>query len=98
MQAWQTDHTPDFVDALGAAMQDGIGDDLLRLMFTACHPLLSPEARAALTLKLFGGLTTHEIGRAFLASENHPSRSASCAPSAHSARPRWRMKCRAVRP
>lgn len=69
IQAWQTDHTPDFVDALGAAMQDDIGDDLLRLMFTACHPLLSPDARAALTLKLFGGLTTHEIARAFLVSE-----------------------------
>lgn len=69
MQAWQTDHTPDFVDALGEAMQTHIGDDLLRLMFTACHPLLSADARVALTLKLFGGLTTHEIARAFLVSE-----------------------------
>jgi RNA polymerase sigma factor (sigma-70 family) len=60
---------PDFVDALDAARQDQIGDDLLRLMFTACHPLLSPEARVALTLKLLGGLSTHEIARAFLASE-----------------------------
>jgi RNA polymerase sigma factor (sigma-70 family) len=69
MQAWQTDHRPDFVDALGEAMQEHIGDDLLRLMFTACHPLLSADARVALTLKLLGGLTTHEIGRAFLVSE-----------------------------
>ncbi len=60
---------PDFVDALDAARADEIGDDLLRLIFTACHPLLSTEARAALTLKLLGGLTTEEIARAFLASE-----------------------------
>jgi RNA polymerase sigma factor (sigma-70 family) len=60
---------PDFVDALDAARADEIGDDLLRLIFTACHPLLSTEARAALTLKLLGGLTTGEIARAFLVSE-----------------------------
>lgn len=48
---------------------DGIDDDLLRLMFVACHPLLSKEARVALTLKLLGGLTTVEIARAFLTSE-----------------------------
>ena len=60
---------PDFVDALDAARQDDIGDDLLRLVFTACHPLLSPDARVALTLKLLGGLTTAEIARAFLAAE-----------------------------
>jgi RNA polymerase sigma factor (sigma-70 family) len=60
---------PDFVDALDAARQDDIGDDLLRLVFTACHPLLSPEARVALTLKLLGGLTTGEIARAYLAPE-----------------------------
>jgi RNA polymerase sigma-70 factor, ECF subfamily len=48
---------------------DDIGDDLLRLMFTACHPLLSTEARTALTLKLLAGLTTAEIGRAFLVPE-----------------------------
>jgi RNA polymerase sigma factor (sigma-70 family) len=60
---------PDFVDALDAARQDEIGDDLLRLIFTACHPVLSTEARVALTLKLLGGLTTHEIARAFLAAE-----------------------------
>jgi RNA polymerase sigma factor (sigma-70 family) len=48
---------------------DGVGDDLLRLMFTACHPVLSTEARVALTLRLIGGLTTDEIARAFLVSE-----------------------------
>jgi predicted RNA polymerase sigma factor len=51
------------------ALDDPIGDDLLRLMFTACHPLLSTEARAALTLRLLGGLTTDEIARAFLVPE-----------------------------
>ena len=55
---------PDFVDALDAARADEIGDDLLRLIFTACHPVLSTEARAALTLRLLGGLTTEEIARA----------------------------------
>jgi predicted RNA polymerase sigma factor len=60
---------PDFVDALGEAMQDDIGDDLLRLIFTACHPVLSTDARVALTLKLLGGLTTHEIARACLVPE-----------------------------
>jgi predicted RNA polymerase sigma factor len=60
---------PDFVDALDAARQDEIGDDLLRLMFTACHPVLSMDARVALTLKLLGGLTTHEIARAYLVPE-----------------------------
>jgi RNA polymerase sigma-70 factor (ECF subfamily) len=52
-----------------AAADDDIGDDLLRLMFTACHPLLSAEARTALTLKLLAGLTTVEIARAFLVPE-----------------------------
>ena len=54
---------------LDAALDDDIGDDLLRLMFTACHPVLSTEARVALTLRLLGGLTTDEIARAFLAPE-----------------------------
>nr|WP_284502382.1 MULTISPECIES: RNA polymerase sigma factor [unclassified Caballeronia] len=61
--------TPDFVDALDAAREDDIGDDLLRLIFTACHPVLSVDARAALTLRLIGGLTTDEIARAFLVPE-----------------------------
>ncbi|AET95412.1 hypothetical protein BYI23_E002510 (plasmid) [Burkholderia sp. YI23] len=52
-----------------AWMDDAIGDDLLRLVFTACHPVLSPEARVALTLRLLGGLTTDEIARAFLVPE-----------------------------
>ncbi len=54
---------------LEARADDAIGDDLLRLMFTACHPLLSTEARTALTLKLLAGLTTAEIARAFLVPE-----------------------------
>jgi RNA polymerase sigma factor (sigma-70 family) len=52
---------------MDAAIEDDIGDDLLRLMFTACHPVLSADARVALTLRLLGGLTTEEIARAFLA-------------------------------
>jgi RNA polymerase sigma-70 factor (ECF subfamily) len=54
---------------LDAAIDDTIGDDLLRLMFMACHPVLSTEARVALTLRLLGGLTTEEIARAFLVPE-----------------------------
>jgi RNA polymerase sigma factor (sigma-70 family) len=56
---------PDFSEKL----DDEIGDDLLRLVFTACHPVLSTEARVALTLRLLGGLTTDEIARAFLVPE-----------------------------
>jgi len=56
---------PDF----NANLDDKIGDDLLGLMFISCHPVLSTEARAALTLRLLGGLTTDEIARAFLAPE-----------------------------
>jgi RNA polymerase sigma factor (sigma-70 family) len=58
--------TPD----LDAAIDDPVGDDLLRLMFTACHPVLSAESRATLTLRMIGGLTTEEIARAFLVSES----------------------------
>jgi RNA polymerase sigma-70 factor (ECF subfamily) len=54
---------------LDSALDDDIGDDLLRLVFIACHPVLSSEARTALTLRLLGGLTTEEIARAFLAPE-----------------------------
>jgi len=54
------------VQALEESLDDDIGDDLLRLIFTACHPVLSTEARVALTLRLVGGLTTEEIARAFL--------------------------------
>jgi RNA polymerase sigma-70 factor, ECF subfamily len=57
------------VPDLDAALDDNVGDDLLRLMFIACHPVLSTEARVALTLRLLGGLRTDEIARAFLAPE-----------------------------
>jgi RNA polymerase sigma-70 factor (ECF subfamily) len=57
---------PDFE----AALDDNVGDDLLRLVFISCHPVLSTEARVALTLRLLGGLTTEEIARAFLISES----------------------------
>lgn len=53
-----------------ANMDDDIGDDMLRLVFTACHPVLSMEARVALTLRMLGGLTTDEIARAYLVSES----------------------------
>jgi RNA polymerase sigma factor (sigma-70 family) len=64
-QAKQEAAVPDFE----AALDDDIGDDLLRLIFTSCHPVLTTEARLALTLRLLGGLTTDEIARAFLAPE-----------------------------
>src|SRR5690349_18861845 len=57
------------IEDIEAAMDDDVGDELLSLIFTACHPVLSAEARTALTLRLVGGLTTDEIARAFLASE-----------------------------
>jgi len=64
------DHVvPDIAQAVADAEGDVIGDDLLRLIFTACHPVLSADARIALTLKLLGGLSTEEIARAFLVSE-----------------------------
>jgi len=65
LQAQQELAVPDFY----AALDDDIGDDLLRLVFTSCHPVLSTEARVALTLRLLGGLTTEEIARAFLVPE-----------------------------
>jgi predicted RNA polymerase sigma factor len=57
-----TPATPD----IEAAIDDNVGDDVLRLILIACHPVLSTEARVALTLRLLGGLTTDEIARAFL--------------------------------
>ncbi len=57
------------VPDLNAAIDDNVGDDLMRLMFISCHPILSTEARTALTLRLLGGLTTDEIARAFLVPE-----------------------------
>jgi RNA polymerase sigma-70 factor, ECF subfamily len=58
------------VAGFDAALEDDVGDDLLRLVFTACHPVLSTEARTALTLRLLGGLTTEEIARAFLVADS----------------------------
>jgi RNA polymerase sigma factor (sigma-70 family) len=66
LEAEERDSTPDYA----ADIDDDIGNDLLRLMFIACHPVLSTEARVALTLRLLGGLTTAEIARAFLAKES----------------------------
>ena len=57
------------VEELEAAIDDDLGDELLGLIFTACHPVISADARGALTLRLIGGLTTEEIARAFLSSE-----------------------------
>src|SRR5690349_4006334 len=65
IEAEQQHAAPD----LEAAIDEDVGDDLLRLVFTACHPVLSTEARVALTLRLLGGLTTEEIARAFLVPE-----------------------------
>src|SRR5713101_4706718 len=62
LEAQQEMAVPD----LDAAIDDTVGDDLLRLVFISCHPVLSREARVALTLRLLGGLTTDEIARAFL--------------------------------
>ena len=64
--ARQRDAAPDPAEALHDALDDPVGDDLLRLVFTTCHPVLSVEARVALTLRTLGGLTTDEIARAFL--------------------------------
>ena len=65
LELTQSENAPDFA----AALDEDVGDDLLRLMFTASHPVLSTEARVALTLRLLGGLTTEEIARAFLVAE-----------------------------
>jgi RNA polymerase sigma factor (sigma-70 family) len=67
--ARELDEEIDPVEDIEAAMDDDVGDELLALIFTACHPILSAEARAALTLRLIGGLTTEEIARAFLSTE-----------------------------
>jgi RNA polymerase sigma factor (sigma-70 family) len=67
--AYELEAGRDAAPDLDAALDDEVGDDLLRLVFTACHPVLSTEARVALTLRMLGGLTTEEIARAFLVSE-----------------------------
>ncbi len=69
LQAQEAHVVPSVIDTLMAAEADPVGDDLLRLIFTACHPVLPRDAQVALTLKLLGGLSTPEIARAFLASE-----------------------------
>jgi RNA polymerase sigma factor (sigma-70 family) len=70
LETGQGEQEPDLEAAIDAAVDgDDVGDDLLRLMFIACHPVLSTEARVALTLRLLGGLTTPEIARAFLIPE-----------------------------
>ena len=66
LESRQESAEADLVDAI----DDDVGDDMLRLIFTACHPVLSTEARVALTLRLLGGLTTEEIARAFLVPES----------------------------
>ena len=67
--ALELDEADEATDAIEAAIDDDLGDELLGLIFTACHPILSPDARAALTLRVVGGLTTDEIARAFLVGE-----------------------------
>jgi predicted RNA polymerase sigma factor len=64
----EREHATSALD-LAAAADDDIGDDMLSLLFATCHPMLSAPARAALTLRLFGGLSTPEIARAFLVPE-----------------------------
>jgi predicted RNA polymerase sigma factor len=68
-EAREAQFVPSVIDTLIAAEADPVGDDLLRLVFTACHPVLSRDAQVALTLKLVGGLATDEIARAFLVPE-----------------------------
>jgi RNA polymerase sigma factor (sigma-70 family) len=67
--AREQDEADDGPGAIEAALDDDLGDELLGLIFAACHPVLPPEARSALTLRLVGGLTTAEIARAFLSAE-----------------------------
>jgi RNA polymerase sigma factor (sigma-70 family) len=69
MIAWDMEREQQAMPDLDSGLDDDIGDELLRLIFTACHPLLSREARAALSLRMICGLTTEEIARAFLAPE-----------------------------
>jgi RNA polymerase sigma factor (sigma-70 family) len=68
-EAREAQYVPSVIDTLIAAEADPVGDDLLRLVFTACHPVLPRDAQVALTLKLLGGLSTDEIARAFLVAE-----------------------------
>jgi RNA polymerase sigma factor (sigma-70 family) len=70
LEALQNDTHKSALDAAVNALDDEIGDDLLRLVFVSCHPVLSTEARVALTLRMLGGLTAAEIARAYLVSES----------------------------
>jgi predicted RNA polymerase sigma factor len=69
LDALEAHVVPDIAEAIDAARADDIGDDLLRLIFTACHPVLGPDARVALALRVLGGLSTAEIARAYLVPE-----------------------------
>lgn len=69
LEALEAQTVPDFTDTLDERRAGTVADDLLRLIFTACHPVLSPDARVALTLRLLGGLSTEEIARACLTTE-----------------------------
>uniref|UniRef100_E6PQB4 RNA polymerase sigma-70 region 2 domain-containing protein n=1 Tax=mine drainage metagenome TaxID=410659 RepID=E6PQB4_9ZZZZ len=84
----------EFSEMVDARLDDDIGDDLLRLIFTACHPVLAPEARSALTLRVILGCPRRK-SRAPISSPSPPSPSASCAPSARWPKRACRSKCRA---
>jgi hypothetical protein len=95
MLAHELEREQDTMPDLDASLDDDIGDEMLRLIFTACHPLLSRDASAALALRMICGLTTEEIARAFLV-ERRLSVSASCAPSARCRTRGWLTKPRAA--
>ena len=92
LEALEAQYAPDVVDTLMHAEQDDIGDDLLRLIFTACHPVLPTEARVALTLRLLGGSPRPRLHAPFWC-PSPPWPSASCAPSAASRPRRCRLRC-----
>ena len=95
LEAMQAHVVPDFSDAIDQQREHAtLGDDLLRLIFTACHPVLSSEARVALTLKLLGGLTTGEIARAYLVPEPTVAQRIVRAKRAHWPTRRCRSRCR----
>ena len=81
------------VPDLDSALDDNVGDDLLRLLFISCHPVLSTEAQVALTLRLLGGLTTEEIARAFLVPEPTVAQRI-VRPSVRSPKSRYPSRCR----
>ena len=91
LEAQQERAVPD----LDAAIDDHVGDDLLRLVFIACHPVRSTDARVALTLRLLGGLTTEEVARAFLVPETTIAKR--CSRETALADRRWRPRCHVAR-